>query len=150
MTDQRRFHPRSRRRRPRDVIFAATWGAVLLLTFAVANSARAQEPSIDRLLAKLPRPESLVKRPMQNAMPAGDPAAKDPLGKRIIHDANLGYFRTALNSCRELEARYPRSFGVWCLHGIIAWEAQQFREAIAAFSKATEINPRAAFGHYGL
>ena len=120
--------------------------AGLIMTAGASN---AQEPSIDRLLRKLPQPEKLV-GPNMKALPPGDPAANDPLGQRAIMHANRGEYRSATECCRQLEAKYPKSFGTYCVHGLAAWAGLNYRDAAAAFSKAVAINPNTAFGHYGL
>lgn len=133
-----------------SAVFVRCLICAFVLTVAFPLLGQAQEPSIDRLLRKLPPPEKLAGPKMGQAMPPNDPAAKDPMGQRAIRAANLGHFRVALDLCRQLIARYPNSFGAHCLLGMVAWEAQQFREAQSAFRRAVAINPKAAFGHFGL
>ncbi len=58
----------------------------LVVALALASSMRLDaqdDPSIDRLLSKLPPPEKLVKRPVERALDASDPAMRDPLVKSI-------------------------------------------------------------------
>jgi tetratricopeptide (TPR) repeat protein len=120
----------------------------LVTVAAVPVLAQVQEPSIDRLLRKLPKPEKLA-GPSMKAMPS-EPASNDPLGQRAIMHANRGEYRSAIECCRQLEAKYPNTFGSYCVHGLAAWAGGAYQDAAAAFSKAVAIKPNAAYGHFGL
>jgi hypothetical protein len=73
----------------------------------VSGLARAQDPSIDRLLSKLPPPEKLAKPPVQQVLQLNDPAAKDPAIKQILQAEQTRNFPQALNLSRKLTDRYP-------------------------------------------
>src|SRR5690242_8208630 len=94
----------------------------LFLVSAVATGqpAPGQDPSIDRLLSKLPPPEKLGKPPVQQALQLDDPAAKDPIVKQIVQAEQARNFQQALNLSRKLTERYPRSPVAYSLRGILA------------------------------
>jgi tetratricopeptide (TPR) repeat protein len=131
-------------------MFVRLFTPLIVLAACFPLLAQAQEPSIDQLLRKLPPPEKMSGPKMGNAMPPNDPAANDPLGRRAIMHANRAEYRSACECCRQLEAKYPKSFGTYCVHGMAAWAGGNFRDAAFAFGKAVAINPNAAFGHFGL
>jgi tetratricopeptide (TPR) repeat protein len=123
---------------------------VLLIVAMPAHLIVAQEPSIDRLLSKLPPPEKLVKPPVQQALRQADPATKDPLVRQILQEEMARNLPRALNLSRKLTERYPRSAGAQSLRGMLAWSTRQFGEASSAFRTAITIEPKLAFGHFGL
>src|SRR5713226_8346474 len=53
--------------------------AVLSTAVLASVTAYAQDPSIDRLLSKLPPPEKIARPPLRQAVLLNDPAGKDPL-----------------------------------------------------------------------
>jgi tetratricopeptide (TPR) repeat protein len=105
----------------------------------VTNTFAAQDPSIDRLLGKLPPPEKFV-----------DPAINDPLTKQIAGAVKAQNFGTALDASRRLAARYPKSVGAQSLHGQLALSLRRFPEASAAYHKALSIRPDFAAAYFGL
>jgi tetratricopeptide (TPR) repeat protein len=114
----------------------------LLAIFAVviATSAfAAQDPSIDRLLNKLPPPEKFV-----------DPAQNDPLAKQMLAALKAKNFGTALDASRRLVSKYPKSLGAHVFHGMIALSLRQFPEAAAAYRKALSIRPGFTAAYVGL
>lgn len=116
----------------------------LVAAFIVAGTiavARAQDPSVDQLIKKLPRPETIVKT---------DPAARDPLVKQIVDAAKAMNFGTAYSLSQKLAARYPKSAPAQSLHGQLALALRRFPEASAAFRKAVSIQPNFAFAYLGL
>src|SRR3954451_4135698 len=94
--------------------------------FAVASNA--QDPSIDRLLKKLPPPEKLVKPSVERAIKQPDRALRDPLVDQIAAAADNKNITRGLTLSRQLSAKYPNSGGTECLHGILALMARQEAE----------------------
>src|SRR5205085_154968 len=92
------------------------------LTGSLASAA---DPSIDRLLNKLPAPEKFV-----------DPAQNDPLAKQMLAALKAKNFGTALDTSRRLANKYPKSLGAQTIHGLIALAMRQFAEASTAYHKA--------------
>lgn len=90
-----------------------------------ATVASAADPSIDRLLNKLPAPEKFV-----------DPAQNDPLAKQMLAALKAKNFGTALEASRRLANKYPKSLGAQTIHGLIALAMRQFAEASAAYRRA--------------
>ena len=88
----------------------------------VTNTFAAQDPSIDRLLGKLPPPEKFV-----------DPAISDPLAKQIIDAIKRMNFGNAYAMSQKLAARYPKSAGAHSLHGQLALLMRHYSEASDAF-----------------
>lgn len=105
----------------------------------VTNAFAAQDPSIDRLLGKLPPPEKFV-----------DPAIRDPLAKQMVAAAKAHNFGTALDASRRLADRYPKSVGAQMIHGIFASLLRRFPEAASAYHKALSIRPDFAAAYLGL
>ncbi|MFZ1220606.1 MAG: tetratricopeptide repeat protein [Chthoniobacterales bacterium] len=121
--------------------------ALVTLTVSIANG---QDPSIDRLLKKLPPPEKLVKPSVQRALNQPDPALKDPLVDQMASASNRSNPQLALELSRKLTARYPKSAGAECVHGIFALDLRQYREAGAAFRHSVALEPSFALSHLGL
>ena len=109
--------------------------AAVVVTSAVA----AQDPSIDRLLSKLPPPEKFV-----------DPAIRDPLAKQMAAAVKAHNFGTALDASRRLADRYPKSLGAQMVHGALARSLRRFPEASAAYHKALSIRPDFAAAYVSL
>lgn len=94
----------------------------------VAGIASAADPSIDRLLGKLPAPEKFV-----------DPARNDPLAVQMFAAAKAHNFGIALEASRRLANKYPRSLGAQAYHGLLAVALRRFPEASTAYRKALSI-----------
>lgn len=105
----------------------------------VTSAFAAQDPSIDRLLGKLPPPEKFV-----------DPAINDPLAKQMAAAAKAHNFGTAHDASRRLAERYPKSLGAQMVHGMFALSLRRFPEASAAYRKALSIRPDLAPAYAGL
>lgn len=106
----------------------------------------AEEPSIDRLLRKLPPPEKLAKPAIQR----GDPILNDPLAKDAATAFQKRSFSRALSSSRKFARKYPRNAVAQGFHGVIALTLRQFNEASLAFRSAIALQPNFAFGYFGL
>ena len=105
----------------------------------VTSAFAAQDPSIDRLLGKLPPPEKFV-----------DPAINDPLAKQMAAAAKAHNFVAALDAARRLAGRYPTSVVAQMVHGMFAKFLRRFPEATAAYHKALLIQPDFAAAYIGL
>src|ERR1700730_17624648 len=90
----------------------------VFVAVVVTNAFAAQDPSIERLLGKLPPPEKFV-----------DPAINDPLAKQTTAAAKAHNFGLALDASRRLANRYPKSLGAHMLHGMFALFVRRFPEA---------------------
>src|SRR6267378_5081591 len=106
---------------------------------AVTNAFAAQDPSIDRLLGKLPPPEKFV-----------DPAINDPLAKQMAAAAKAHNLGTALDASRKLAARYPKSLGAQMVHGMLALSLRRFPDASAGYHKALSLRPAFSAAYVGL
>ena len=123
------------------------------VALALASSPRLHaqdEPSIDRLLSKLPPPEKLVKRPVERALNASDPAVRDPLVKSIAGALRGGNAGRALALAKQLTTRYPRNPAALTLRGMVAIVARQFGHASSSFREAIAIQPKLSTAHFGL
>ena len=105
----------------------------LVLTLIICASiaggvASGADPSIDRLLGKLPAPEKFV-----------DPARNDPLAKQMFAAVKDHNFGIALEASRRLSNKYPKSLGAQAYHGLLAVTLRRFAEASAAYRKALSI-----------
>lgn len=115
---------------------------VLMLIFGASLTVRlasAADPSIDRLLGKLPPPEKFV-----------DPARNDPLAKEMLAAVQAHNFGTALEASRRLANKYPRSLAAQAYHGLLAVETRRFPEAAAACRKALSIRSDFSPAYIGL
>ena len=110
-----------------------------LATLVAHNVLAAQDPSIDRLIRKLPAPEKFV-----------DPAINDPLARQMVAAAKAQNFGTALEASRKLAARYPKSLGAQMIHGMLAIALHRFPEASTAYHKALSLRPDFAAAYVGL
>jgi len=80
---------------------------ITVLVASLISTLHAQDPSIDRLLSKLPPLEKIAKPPLHQAVQPADPAAKDPLVRQIIQSALTRNLPQAMNLSRKLAERYP-------------------------------------------
>lgn len=113
--------------------------AVIVSASLAGSVALAADPSINRLLSKLPPPEKFV-----------DPAQNDPLTKQVVAAAKANNLGTALEAARRLAKKYPKSVGANAVHGLIALAVHRFPEASAAYRKALSIRPGFAPGYIGV
>jgi tetratricopeptide (TPR) repeat protein len=111
---------------------------------------RAQEPSIDRLLNKLPPPEKFQKSPLERALRQEDPALNDPLMNEIASAAGNRSYTRAMTLTQKLIARYPHSPGAYCLQGILAYVTRQYAVASSNFRQALKERPSYSFAYFGL
>jgi tetratricopeptide (TPR) repeat protein len=111
---------------------------------------RAQEPSIERLLNKLPPPEKFQKSPLDRALRQEDPAMNDSLMNEIGSAAGSQAYTRAMTLTQKLIARYPHSPGAYCLHGILAFLARQHPVASSSFRQALKERPSYSFAYFGL
>ena len=126
---------------------------ILVVTLATLSAppANAQEdPSIDRLLKKLPPPEKLVKPSVARAINQPDPALRDPLVQQIAAASQSNNNARALDLVRKLSAKHSKSPGAKCLHGILAFVAGQNSEAAIAFRNTIAARPDFSLAHLGL
>src|SRR5437588_11861423 len=77
-----------------------------------------EEPSIDKLLSKLPPPDKLASHPVQQAIQQNDPAFHDKLVQNILVAAKRRNIPEALSLCRKLATKYPNRAGAQCLRGM--------------------------------
>jgi tetratricopeptide (TPR) repeat protein len=112
---------------------------------AIGSGIAAPEPSIDRLLQKLPPPEKVVQPGLQ-----GDPASADPMAREMFAAAKARKLERALMLSRRLSQRYPKSSGASFVHGLLALSQQRFVEAEAAYRNAIANEPKSAVAYIGL
>ncbi|MEY2520324.1 MAG: hypothetical protein QOF24_2083 [Verrucomicrobiota bacterium] len=110
----------------------------------------AQDPSIDKLLKKLPPPEKLVKPTVERAVRQPDTALRDPLTSQIFLAAQGNNSGRALDLSRKLSAKYPKSAASECLHGIVALRFSQYGEAGTAFRHSIAMSPNLSLSYFGL
>jgi tetratricopeptide (TPR) repeat protein len=122
----------------------------LLLALAAMTVSVANGQDIDKLLKKLPPPEKLVKPSVQRAISQPDPAFKDSLLDQIASAMARSNPSQALELSRKLSARYPKSAGSECLHGILALDLRQYREAGAAFHHSVALQPSFSLSYLGM
>jgi tetratricopeptide (TPR) repeat protein len=125
--------------------YPASRGACFWICFALAGaaalcSARAEDPSIDRLLKKLPPPEKLVKPRVERAIRQTDPGLRDPLVSQVFAAIDQNNGNRALELSRKLAANQPKSAAAHSLHGLIAILMSQYGEASKALRQSASIN----------
>ena len=113
--------------------------ATLICATLLAAVASAADPSIDRLIRKLPPPEKFV-----------DPAQNDPLAKEMAAAVKAHKLGPALEASRRLSNKYPKSLGAHAIHGLIALVMHRYPEASAAYRKALAIRSDFAPGYVGI
>jgi predicted Zn-dependent protease len=112
-------------------------------------TARAQDASIERLLKKLPPPETLVTRPP--AIPADQlEVLNDPLTTRIGTTCAYGNWMAARWYAERLAQAHPNNPWVHCIRGQVAVQATRFSEAAAAFNRALKVRPKFSYAHLQL
>ena len=130
--------------------FASSIVALLIIILDTRVASAQEDPSIDRLLKKLPPPEKLVKPSVARAINQPDPALRDPLVQQIAAASQANNNARALDLCRKLSAKHPKSAGAKCLQGILALLAGQNREAVTAFRSTIALRPDFSMAHLGL
>lgn len=130
---------------------SARFIALIILATLGARMANAQaDPSIDRLLKKLPPPEKLVKPSVARAISQPDAALRDPLVAQIAAASQGNNNARALELARKLSAKHPKSAGAKCLQGILAFFVGQNSEAASAFRHSIAMRPDFSLSHLGL
>ncbi|HEX8678815.1 MAG TPA: tetratricopeptide repeat protein, partial [Chthoniobacterales bacterium] len=124
--------------------------AVSFVIAAISPCSHAQDPTIDRLLKKLPPPEKLVKPSVNQTLQQPNPVMNDPLLKTAVAQARGGNMAGALATVRALVAKHPRNATAHELHGVCAFFARQLPEARAAFGRALEVEPKRSSSHFNL
>jgi tetratricopeptide (TPR) repeat protein len=119
--------------------------AALGVLVTIVNAIGAEDPSIDRLLHKLPPPEKIVQPGAQS-----DPAGADPMAKEMFAAAKARKMERALILSRRLSQRYPTSSGASFIHGLFALSQERFQEAEAAYRNAIANEPKSAIAYVGL
>jgi tetratricopeptide (TPR) repeat protein len=119
--------------------------AVILLALVITVTAQAQDPSIERLLKKLPPPETLVKRPPVNVRDELE-VLGDPLTNRLWIAVAYRNWSQAKSLALRLIENHPNNPWVHCMRGSIATELARFPEASAAFRDAVRVRPKFAYG----
>src|ERR1017187_10934443 len=104
----------------------STLGAALSI-----SSAFAQDPSINKLLSKLPPPEQVIKT---------DPAFRDPLRTQIASAIKAQNFGQAMELLRKLAQRYPKSAGAQASLGLLAFQLHRLDEAGTHFAGQSRFN----------
>jgi tetratricopeptide (TPR) repeat protein len=127
----------------------SSWLAGLCFVLLFTVGARAQDPSIEKLLSKLPPPEKLVKPRVDDALRGSDPALRDPITTGIVAAARTGNRGRAAELSRQLTHRYPRSASAFCVRGAVALALRQYSEAGGAFRTAVDLQPNLSFAHLG-
>jgi tetratricopeptide (TPR) repeat protein len=127
------FHPRN------SCLLRVLAKSLVAAVIVCASVAVAADPSINRLLSKLPPPEKFV-----------DPAQNDPLAKQMAAAAKAHNFGIALEASRRLANKYPKSLGAHAVHGLIALAMRRYPEASAAYRKALSIRSDFSPGYFGL
>ena len=112
--------------------------SVLCLAFALSANA-AGDPSIDKLIAKLPPADKFV-----------DPAGNDPLAKQFVVAIKEHNYGTAMQRSRQLAAKYPKSLGAQLANAEMAVAMKNYGEANAAFHKVLALRPDFALAYFGL
>ena len=121
--------------------------ALTAITISIANG---QDPSIDRLLKKLPPPEKLVKPTVEKAIRKSDASVTDPLVPQIFGALDSNNFGRALELCRKLTAAHSNNAAAHCLQGLVAILANQFAEAGRSLRQSEKLNPSLGGTQLGL
>jgi tetratricopeptide (TPR) repeat protein len=124
--------------------------AIIICLLLAPSLTKAQEPSIDRLLKKLPPPEKLVKPQVEKQLQKPDPAENDPLAKQVVIAAYGNQPAKALALSRQLANKDPGSLFANVLHGLAAFDAQQWPEASHAFRSAIAVRTDIGVLHLAL
>lgn len=114
------------------------------LLFLNVDTAPAQDASIDKLLKKLPPPETLVKRPPP--IPADQlEVLNDPLIQRIWTAVAYGNLLAARSYAERLTKAHPANPWVHCVQGQVLVQVTRFAEAGAAFKQALIVRPNFSY-----
>ena len=107
-------------------------------------TAPAQDASIEKLLKKLPPPESLVKQPP--SIPADQlEVLNDPLLKKIWTAVDYHNWMAARSYAERLANAHPDNPWVHCIRGQVAVQVTRFSEAATAFNQALKVRPNFSY-----
>jgi predicted Zn-dependent protease len=106
---------------------------------------QAQDPSIEKLLKKLPPPEKLVKVPQE--VRDQNEVLGDPLTIKLGQATADRNWRHAVGLAKDLIAKHPNNLWARCILGAIQSTLAHFAEAHAAFAESTKINPKFGYGY---
>ena len=93
--------------------------ATILICLGAFTSVRAADEAIDRLLKKLPPPETIVKPQIHREANKSDPAFNDPLAQKALNAFNAGNPSAALGSARQLAQKLPKSAYAHFIHAAV-------------------------------
>jgi tetratricopeptide (TPR) repeat protein len=119
--------------------------AAVSLALPCASPGATNDPSIDRLLSKLPPPEKLITR-----RGPSDPAFNDPLVKQIVAAAQARNFGQGYALAKTLTQRHPKSALAFSLRGSLASAIGDRKAAAADQRKALAIQPNLSIAHLSL
>jgi tetratricopeptide (TPR) repeat protein len=105
----------------------------------ISFSHAAQDPSIDKLIGKLPPVETFV-----------DPLINDPLARQLLAALKQHNYGIAMDLSRRLASKYPKSVAAQFVRAQMAKQMKNFPEAIAGFHKVLALRPDFAFAYFGL
>jgi predicted Zn-dependent protease len=121
----------------------------LIGILATAAIVSAQDVSIDKLLKRLPRPETLVK-PMDQSVLAELELLHDPITTQLGSAVAYHNRRQELELSRRLVERHPQNPWAHCVRGSVAAELARFPEAMAEFGAAVKLQPQFTYAHLQL
>ena len=68
----------------------------------------------------------------------------------LMHLYNQGELKAVVDQAKNLTAFYPKAFDLWNILGVSSAQIGAFDQAVLAFNKIIEINPKNASAHYNL
>lgn len=123
-------------------------GFVVTAAFLIGqpDQAQAQDPSIEKLLKKLPPPEKLVK-PIPQPIRDQNEILGDPMTKTLGQAVAYRNWGRAVDLAKNLIVKHPRNLWAHCILGSIEATRAHFAASRAAFAESTKINPKFAYGY---
>lgn len=131
----------------------ALTAVLLLLAVSLLPTARVRSAApgtVDRLVSRLPAPESFARSPLETALRDTNPIVRDPDYQRLGKALRAHDDKAALRSARPLARRYPKVAPLQLLYGLVALSNRQLPEAEAAMRAAIAAGPSVGYGWYGL
>ncbi len=108
--------------------------------FSFGFAAQAQDASIDKLLKKLPPPESLVQRPPP--IPRDElELLNDPLTTMVGTACDYRNWSVARSFAERLAQAHPKNPWAHCILGGVEVQITRFAEGAAAYNQALKVRP---------
>lgn len=118
----------------------------IFLSLLPAPSVKAQDANIEKLLKKLPPPESLVSRPPADAL-AEVEVLGDENTSKLAYALRYRQTKRAIEFADLLVQRHPKNPWVHCIRASLAVTQNDLAKGFASFRESTRVQSNFAYGY---